>query len=132
MTQLQAHGDLSICDRKAALESLTPRVTRVACMSIPGYVPDEYFARALAPYGKLVKIERSTHIDRPTVCKGLRTGEREMRPDKPVPNFIRILEHRVTSDYPNVIPICSRCKQQGHLAHLTFYSVLWSTFDFPP
>ncbi|CAN7937973.1 unnamed protein product, partial [Ixodes hexagonus] len=114
MSQLQAHGDLSICGQKAALESLTPRVTRVACMSLPGYVPDDYLVRALAPYGKLVKIERTKHIDRPTVRTGIRIAWMEMRPDKPVPNSIRILEHRVTCDYPGITRVCSRCKEPGH------------------
>ncbi|CAN8003044.1 unnamed protein product, partial [Ixodes hexagonus] len=68
------------------------------------YVPTRLRARRLprtgsSPYGKLVKIERTKHIDRPTVCTGIRIAWMEMRPDKPVANFIRILEHHVTCDY---------------------------------
>lgn len=115
MEKLFSHGDLSICGQKATVESLSPRVTRVACMHLPGYVPDDYLVRALTPHGKVVKLERPTTIDRPTVCNGLRVAWVEMLPDKPVPNFLRIQEHRVTCDYPGLVRVCSRCKQPGHL-----------------
>ncbi|XP_042149518.1 uncharacterized protein LOC121837777 [Ixodes scapularis] len=114
LEQLNAHGDLSICGQQVATEPLMPRVTRVACLHLPGYVPDEYLVRALSPYGKLVKLERPTITDRPTVCNAIRVAHLEMRSDKPVPNFIRILEHRVTCDYPGISRVCSRCKQPGH------------------
>lgn len=114
MEQLHAHGNLSICGQSVAIEPLMPRVTRVACFHLPGYVPDEYIVRALTPYGKIVKLEKPTITDRPTVCNGIRVAHLEMRQDKPVPNFISILEHRVTCDYPGVNRVCSRCKQPGH------------------
>ncbi|KAG0441767.1 hypothetical protein HPB47_015857 [Ixodes persulcatus] len=112
--KLFAHGELSICGQKVAIETLTPRVTRVACLQLPSYVPDEYLVRALAPYGKVVKLERPTTTDRPTVCNGIRVAWVEMKPEKPVPNFLRVLEHRITCDYPGMTRVCSRCKQPGH------------------
>lgn len=114
MQQLLRHGGLSICGKTVAIEALAPRLTRVACLSLPGYVTDEHLLRALAPYGKVVGIERPTTVDRPTVKNGHRVVQIEMKPEKPVPNFIRVLEHRVICDYPGVLRVCSRCKKAGH------------------
>ena len=72
METLLAHGDLSICGKKAAIESLTPRVTCVACLYPPSYVPNEYIVRPLAQHGKVVKLERPTTTDHPSVCNGIR------------------------------------------------------------
>lgn len=114
MEQLLRHGGLSVCGKEVAIEVLAPRLTRVACLSLPGYVVDEHLIRALAPYGKVVSIERPTTVDRPSVRNGHRVVHIEMKPEKPVPNFIRVLEHRVICDYPGVLRVCSRCKKAGH------------------
>ncbi|KAM7314245.1 uncharacterized protein ISCGN_004030 [Ixodes scapularis] len=37
LEQLNAHGDLSICGQQVATEPLMPRVTRVACLHLPGF-----------------------------------------------------------------------------------------------
>ncbi|KAH9384149.1 hypothetical protein HPB48_026142 [Haemaphysalis longicornis] len=72
MEQLLRHGGLSVCGKKVTIEVLAPRLTRVACLSLPGYVVDEHLIRALAPYGKVVSIERPTTVDRPSVRNGHR------------------------------------------------------------
>ncbi|KAH9366577.1 hypothetical protein HPB48_022675 [Haemaphysalis longicornis] len=114
MEQLLRHGGLSVCGKEVAIEVLAPRLTRVVCLSLPGYVVDEHLIRALAPYGKVVSIERPTTVDRPSVRSGHRVVHIEMKPEKPVPNFIRVLEHRVICDYPGILRVCSRCKKAGH------------------
>ncbi|KAH9361375.1 hypothetical protein HPB48_005224 [Haemaphysalis longicornis] len=114
MKQLLRHGGLSICGKIVAIEVLAPRLTRVACLSLPGYVADEHLLSAMAPYGKVVAVEWPATVDRPTVRHGHRIVQIEMKPEKPVPNFIRVLEHRVICDYPGVLRVCSRCKKAGH------------------
>ncbi|KAH9368585.1 hypothetical protein HPB48_009817 [Haemaphysalis longicornis] len=66
MQQLYRLSGLSICGKTIAVEALAPRLTRVACPSLPVYVADEHLLRALAPYGKVVGIERFNTIDRPS------------------------------------------------------------------
>ncbi|KAH9364838.1 hypothetical protein HPB48_001303 [Haemaphysalis longicornis] len=77
-------------------------------------VPDEHLLTAMAPYGKVVAVERPATVERPTVYNGHRIAQIEMKPEKPVPNFIRVREHRVICDYPGVLRVCSRWKKAGH------------------
>ncbi|KAH9369137.1 hypothetical protein HPB48_018886 [Haemaphysalis longicornis] len=48
------------------------------------------------------------------VRNGHRVVQIEMKSEKSVPNFIRVLEQRVICDYPGVLLVCSRCKKAGH------------------
>lgn len=64
MEQLLRHGGLSICGKTVAIEALAPRLTRVACLSLPGYVADEHLLRAMAPFGKVFAVERPATVDR--------------------------------------------------------------------
>ncbi|KAH9384639.1 hypothetical protein HPB48_026649 [Haemaphysalis longicornis] len=112
MEQLLRHGGLSICGKTVAVEALAPRLTHVACLSRPGYVADEHLLGAMAPYGKVVAVVGPATVDRPTVRNCHRIVQIEMKPEKPVPNFTRVLEHRVICDYPGVLRVCSRCKKK--------------------
>ncbi|KAH6920120.1 hypothetical protein HPB50_028892 [Hyalomma asiaticum] len=39
----------------------------------------------------------------------------DMRPDNPLPNFVRAGGHRATFEYRGVHRLCWRCKLEGHI-----------------
>ncbi|KAH9365181.1 hypothetical protein HPB48_008946 [Haemaphysalis longicornis] len=79
-----------------------------------GYVIDEHLPRPLTPCGKVIKTKQPATVERPTIQNGHRVVRIEMKPEKPVPKLIRVLEHRDICDYPRVLRVCSRCKKAGH------------------
>ncbi|KAH9375597.1 hypothetical protein HPB48_021592 [Haemaphysalis longicornis] len=113
MEKLLRHGGLSICGKTVAIEALAPGLTRVACLSLPGYVTDEHLLSSMAPNGKVVAVERPATVDHPTVRNSHRIVQIEMKLEKPVPNCIPVLEHHVMCDYHGVLRVCNRCKKRA-------------------
>ncbi|KAH9382599.1 hypothetical protein HPB48_015738 [Haemaphysalis longicornis] len=132
MEQLLRHGGLSICGETVTIEAVAPRLTRVACRSLPGYVADENFLRAMAPYGKVVAVERLATVDRPvgrltvagdcglyTVRNGHRIVQIEIKPEKPVQTLsesLNIARCKIAGHYRKDCKedFCDRCSTFGH------------------
>lgn len=73
--------------------------TSVTCWSLPTFVGDEEIVQALAPYGKVLKIEAARYGDKRSFLTGPRYIQLRMKTNNPLPYCLRISGHRVTFNY---------------------------------
>ncbi|KAG0427843.1 hypothetical protein HPB47_025130 [Ixodes persulcatus] len=113
--KLREAGSVSIANQSVLIVPTGPQVTNVTCLFLPTFVRNDQLVQALAPYGKVIDVSYAAYHRTATVKTGTRFIRMEMKEANPLPNFLRVADHRATFDYRGLKRVCRRCRQEGHV-----------------